>query len=347
MSNLSENEVLTWLTNSVQLPQYTSIFKENNIDGQVLVELTDDDLKGMGISSLGHRKKIITMAKSAGSHSGPSHPASSHTGVSHPTSSHTGPSHPTSSHPSNTGHGSNPAHAQQRNVAPGPTKGAPAKGALAKGNPPKSAPHNDGAQGTPLFRLTLDGKGLQGGQIDEEVTFQIKALDPKENKPKDIDGKKLSINVDGPSVPKSTMSGSGSAYTVTYSVKKGGDYFIDILYEGKSVLPQPVKVHFSAPSDPHHCTINAPATAKANEKIFIKIYAKDSNGDPVKGGGEPFKINVNGPDPKSLSDLAIDNDGDDVYTLSCILHVPRSTYTFSISLNGQPVGNSPFSINCL
>eukprot|EP01121_Diplochlamys_sp_Union-15-3_P015355 TRINITY_DN505_c0_g1_i3.p1 TRINITY_DN505_c0_g1~~TRINITY_DN505_c0_g1_i3.p1 ORF type:complete len:306 (-),score=90.99 TRINITY_DN505_c0_g1_i3:57-974(-) len=304
----------------------------------------------MGISSLGHRKKIITMAKSIGSHSGPSHPASSHSGPSHPASSHSEPSHSAPSHPSNTGHNTNPAN-QQRNVAQHglakgpPAKGAPAKGAPAKGNP-KSAPHHDASQGTPLFRLTLDGKGLQGGQIDEEVTFQIKALDPKENKPKDIDGKKLSINVDGPSVPKSSMSGSGSTYSVTYSVKQGGGYFIDILYEGKSVLPQPVKVHFSAPSDPHRCVISAPAAAKANEKIFIKIFAKDTNGDPVHGGGEPFKINVNGPDPKSLSELAIDNDGDDVYTLSCILHVPKSTYTFSISLHGQQIGNSPFSINC-
>ncbi len=51
MTNLAQ-----WLR-KLGLEQYTALFSENDIDDEVLPELTDQDLKELGIS-LGHRKKI-------------------------------------------------------------------------------------------------------------------------------------------------------------------------------------------------------------------------------------------------------------------------------------------------
>ncbi len=51
-------DVSQWLL-QLGLGQYTSNFTDNDIDIQLLVELTDADLKELGISSLGHRKRII------------------------------------------------------------------------------------------------------------------------------------------------------------------------------------------------------------------------------------------------------------------------------------------------
>jgi hypothetical protein len=43
------------------LGQYITAFEDNDIDGEILASgLTDDDLKSIGISSLGARKKILT-----------------------------------------------------------------------------------------------------------------------------------------------------------------------------------------------------------------------------------------------------------------------------------------------
>jgi hypothetical protein len=51
-------EIKAWLQN-IGLEQYADRFQENNIDVSVLPTLTDEDLKELGIESLGHRKAII------------------------------------------------------------------------------------------------------------------------------------------------------------------------------------------------------------------------------------------------------------------------------------------------
>ncbi len=52
------DHVSEWLE-QLGLSQYASNFIDNDIDAQLLTQLTETDLKELGISSLGHRKKII------------------------------------------------------------------------------------------------------------------------------------------------------------------------------------------------------------------------------------------------------------------------------------------------
>eukprot|EP01121_Diplochlamys_sp_Union-15-3_P012091 TRINITY_DN357_c0_g1_i2.p1 TRINITY_DN357_c0_g1~~TRINITY_DN357_c0_g1_i2.p1 ORF type:complete len:334 (-),score=60.50 TRINITY_DN357_c0_g1_i2:50-1006(-) len=318
MSHLSENDVATWLSNTVQLPEYVAIFKSNNVDGHVLAELNDDDLKSMGIASLGHRKKILTMAKSFASHSGATHHQPHHQSHHQP---HHQPHHQQHNQPHH-----QPHHQQHHQ--------------------PHTQQHGK-SEGTPFVRMQLEGSGLQSGKEGEKQSFNIKCLDPKVNKAKDIDKNKLAVNITGPSTVKPTVSGSGSSYTVSYTAQHSGQYFVDVLYEGKSVLPELIKLVITSHADARKCVAEVPPSARANQKTSIKIFAKDANGNPVVGGGEPFKINVNGPDNKSLSELSIDNQGNDVYILSCILHVSGASYTFHISLHGTPIGNSPLTIKCV
>ncbi|MET0706070.1 MAG: adenylate/guanylate cyclase domain-containing protein [Tardiphaga sp.] len=51
-------DLAEWL-GSYGLSQYAQAFSENNIDYSILPELTENDLKNIGISSLGHRKKLL------------------------------------------------------------------------------------------------------------------------------------------------------------------------------------------------------------------------------------------------------------------------------------------------
>src|SRR5258708_16490768 len=52
-------DVGTWLRN-LGLGQYESSFKENEIDCEVLPNLTSEDLKDLGVSFIGHRRKILS-----------------------------------------------------------------------------------------------------------------------------------------------------------------------------------------------------------------------------------------------------------------------------------------------
>ena len=47
-----------WLR-GIGLAQYAEIFHANDIDGELLGRLTNDDLKDIGVASFGHRKKLL------------------------------------------------------------------------------------------------------------------------------------------------------------------------------------------------------------------------------------------------------------------------------------------------
>jgi class 3 adenylate cyclase len=59
------DHVSEWLE-KLGLDQYGSNFTDNDIDTQLLAQLTDADLKELGISSLGHRKTILSAIEALG-----------------------------------------------------------------------------------------------------------------------------------------------------------------------------------------------------------------------------------------------------------------------------------------
>ena len=64
-NNENENEVAVWLKEVVGLPQYIPIFASDGYDDLFTIKetLTEDDLKEMGITMRGHRKKIMVLVK--------------------------------------------------------------------------------------------------------------------------------------------------------------------------------------------------------------------------------------------------------------------------------------------
>jgi class 3 adenylate cyclase len=51
-------DVAGWLR-GLGLEQYAPAFRDNDVDGEVLPELTADDLIGLGVTSIGHRRKLL------------------------------------------------------------------------------------------------------------------------------------------------------------------------------------------------------------------------------------------------------------------------------------------------
>ena len=54
-------DVGAWLR-GLGLGQYEPAFRENDVDADVLPELTEADLERLGVASLGHRKKLLRIA---------------------------------------------------------------------------------------------------------------------------------------------------------------------------------------------------------------------------------------------------------------------------------------------
>ena len=51
-------DVAAWLR-GLALEQYAPAFHDNDVDGEVLSELTADDLISIGVTSVGHRRKLL------------------------------------------------------------------------------------------------------------------------------------------------------------------------------------------------------------------------------------------------------------------------------------------------
>jgi class 3 adenylate cyclase len=51
-------EITNWLR-GLGLEQYAAAFRDNDIDSEILPELTADDLIGLGVTSIGHRRKLL------------------------------------------------------------------------------------------------------------------------------------------------------------------------------------------------------------------------------------------------------------------------------------------------
>src|SRR5580704_1667926 len=51
-------DVVVWLR-SLGLGQYEAAFRDNEVDDSVLPNLTAEDLKELGVTALGHRRKLL------------------------------------------------------------------------------------------------------------------------------------------------------------------------------------------------------------------------------------------------------------------------------------------------
>ena len=58
-------DVAVWLC-GLGLEQYAPAFQDNAIDGEVLRELTADDLKDLGVAPVGHRRKLLAAITALG-----------------------------------------------------------------------------------------------------------------------------------------------------------------------------------------------------------------------------------------------------------------------------------------
>jgi class 3 adenylate cyclase len=58
-------DVAAWLR-GLGLEQYAPAFRDNNVDGEVLPELTADDLISIGVTSVGHRRKLLAAIAALG-----------------------------------------------------------------------------------------------------------------------------------------------------------------------------------------------------------------------------------------------------------------------------------------
>ena len=59
-------DIAVWLR-GLGLEQYGPAFRDNDIDGEVLRRLTGEDLRELGVGSIGHRRRLLDAIAALGS----------------------------------------------------------------------------------------------------------------------------------------------------------------------------------------------------------------------------------------------------------------------------------------
>ena len=60
MANTLTVDNIAEFLKKIKLGQHVQLFTDNDVDGRLLLKLTDDDLKDLGVVNSFHRRKIIT-----------------------------------------------------------------------------------------------------------------------------------------------------------------------------------------------------------------------------------------------------------------------------------------------
>ena len=63
-------DIAEWLR-GFGFEQYAPAFRENDVDGEVLRRLTAEDLRSLGVVSIGHRRRILDAIAALGPHPHP------------------------------------------------------------------------------------------------------------------------------------------------------------------------------------------------------------------------------------------------------------------------------------
>jgi filamin len=187
-----------------------------------------------------------------------------------------------------------------------------------------------------------EGPGLVGGKTGRHNPITVHAVDADGNNV-NHGGDPFVVGIAGPSavVPTIVDNGDGT-YLIDYVVSEPGEYQIDISLHGSPIKDSPFTPLIKPDVDPSKCFAEGPGLSAAvdNETATFTIFARDGDDLPKTEGGDPFKLEFNGPAPVSF-DLMDNNDG--TYTVTYDPNV-AGDYDINISLEGSPIKNAPYHI---
>jgi len=190
-----------------------------------------------------------------------------------------------------------------------------------------------------------EGPGLEHAFDNRPAKFRVHALD-EDGKP--VPGEPVVVTVKakkgGAEVPVQLNDNGDGTYDVAYIADKPGQYIINTTIRGKEIRDMPKEVTCYPGVDASKTIVEGPGVTGgfAGRPLPFTIRGMDKDGNPVKKGGDEFKVAITGPDGPFTVDVKDNGDGtyDGVYT-------PKrpGDYKVMVNVNRQkaPVGKSPYT----
>jgi len=189
--------------------------------------------------------------------------------------------------------------------------------------------------------------GIQDGEVGIPQEFTIESRNGKGGLT-GVGGHNFTCDIDGPKgkIPCQVIDNKNGTYTGKFTPQHAGKHDIKINLDGTPIGGSPYKCNV-VPSkpDPKLCEMYGPGLkgGEANKPAVFTIKAKNRLGEPIKEGGHPFKVNVDGPFEGSTVPCQIKDNGDGTYTCTYI-PTEQGDHLVTATLKGDIVAE-PVHVN--
>jgi filamin len=161
--------------------------------------------------------------------------------------------------------------------------------------------------------------------------------------PEDFEVKIESPN--GSDVPVDIVDNDDGTYGCKYTPNEPGRHKLRVGLKGKPILSNHAIPVDKSKTDASCSTASGPGIEPGNlidEKTHFTIQARNRIGDPMKTGGDQFKVTVQGPHDSIVDNQLTDN-SDGTYKVEYEPTVPGD-HKIEVSLNGVHIVGSPFNV---
>eukprot|EP01087_Luapelamoeba_hula_P020678 TRINITY_DN70_c0_g1_i3.p2 TRINITY_DN70_c0_g1~~TRINITY_DN70_c0_g1_i3.p2 ORF type:complete len:763 (-),score=144.58 TRINITY_DN70_c0_g1_i3:64-2307(-) len=187
------------------------------------------------------------------------------------------------------------------------------------------------------------GPGLEKADTFTPAHFEIVAKNCFDDE-LTAGGDHFDVSIHGPDgdvKAKVTDSGNGK-YPVEYTVQKGGDYTINVKLNDKDIKGSPYHMKAAGPKAGNsYATGPGVEGARAGQDAPFKIHSVDGEGKPVKHGGDPYQVQIQG--PEDVSDPKLTDNGDGTFDGKYKVKTP-GFYFVNVTLHDEPIKGAPFKV---
>jgi len=196
------------------------------------------------------------------------------------------------------------------------------------------------------------GPGIEGGNTADPAIFTIVSKNSK-GVPLTTGGFPVEVEVtesDQDPCPCEVVDNNDGTYTVSYQPSEPGTHCVDVMLRTKKPLfydhikDSPYYVPIVPGTDANNSLVYGPGLEEAydTKPAVFYIKARDRFGNDMGRGGDPFEVQVSGPNGDIPVDV-VDND-DGTYTVT--YHpTDHGKHTIYANLKHNPVAKSPYTIN--
>mmetsp|Transcript_11952 Transcript_11952/g.33648 ORF Transcript_11952/g.33648 Transcript_11952/m.33648 type:complete len:637 (+) Transcript_11952:104-2014(+) len=206
---------------------------------------------------------------------------------------------------------------------------------------------NEGARRqTPnAANTTASGPGVEGGRAKVDNPFTIHTKN-QYGDAVTVGGhtEAFHVSVEGPDGPVEhaplTDNGDGT-YSSSYNPAKSGNHKVQIAYSGADISGSPFTVLMEG-ANAGNTWADGPGLAggKTGRDLPFTIHGVDADGNNCSEGGEPYEVNISGPDGNVEPKVTDNGDG----TVGVVYNVSApGDYKIDVGLHGQPIKDSPWN----